>query len=109
VSSRYIILGDFLFKRSIDGILLRCVNNEEAHTLLHETHGSLDFVIHVGGHFSTKATSFKIFRKGYYWPSMFQDSYKFTRSCDKFQKFVGKESLSTIPLQHVLHDFSFSK
>jgi hypothetical protein len=29
-SSRYIILGDSLFNRSIDGLLLRCVNDEEA-------------------------------------------------------------------------------
>jgi hypothetical protein len=70
-SSRYIILGDFLFRRSADGILLRCVNNEEAHKLLQETHGSSDSVIHVGGHFSAKATAFKIIRNGYYWPSIF--------------------------------------
>ena len=70
-SSIYIILGDFLFRRSIDGILLQCVNNEETHKLLHETHGSSDFVIHVGGHFSAKTIVFKIIRKGYYWPSIF--------------------------------------
>jgi hypothetical protein len=33
-SSRYVILGDFLFRRSVDGMLLRCVNNEEAQKLL---------------------------------------------------------------------------
>jgi hypothetical protein len=66
-SSIYIILGDFLFRRSVDGILLQCVNNEEAQKLLQETHGYSDFVIHVGGHFSAK-TTFKIIRKGYYWP-----------------------------------------
>jgi hypothetical protein len=76
--------------RSVDGILLQSVNNEEAHKLLHETHGSSDFVIHVGGHFSAKTTSFKIIKKGYYWPLIFQYSYKFSRSCDKCQKFVGK-------------------
>jgi hypothetical protein len=81
--SRYIILGDFVFRRYVNGILIRCVNNEEAWKLLQETHGSLDFVIHVGGHFSVKTTTFKIIRKGYYWPSIFQDSYKFSRSCDK--------------------------
>jgi hypothetical protein len=108
-SSRYIILGDFLFKRSADGIVLRCVNNEEAHKLLQETHGSSDFVMHVGGHFSTKATAFKIIRNGYYWPSIFQESYKFARSCDKCPKFVGKECLSAMPLQSVRPGFPFSK
>jgi hypothetical protein len=63
-SARCIMIGDFLFRRSVDGMLLRCVNNEEAHKLLQETHGSSNFVIHVGGHFSAKTTAFKIIRKG---------------------------------------------
>jgi hypothetical protein len=29
-STRYVIIGDFLFRRYVDGMLLRCVNNEEA-------------------------------------------------------------------------------
>jgi hypothetical protein len=98
-----------LFRRSADGMLLHCVNNEEAQKLLQETHGSSNFVIHVGGHFSAKTTAFKIIRKGYYWPSIFCDSYVFSRSCDKCQKLAGKERLSTMPLQPVLPEFPFSK
>jgi hypothetical protein len=33
-SSRYVIIGDFLFRRSANGVLLRCVNNEDAQKLL---------------------------------------------------------------------------
>jgi hypothetical protein len=108
-SARYVIIGDFLFRRSVDGVLLHCVNNEDAHKLLQEAHGSSSSVIHVGGHFSAKTTAFKIIRKGYYWPSIFHDSYVFSRSCDKCQKFAGKERLSAMPLQPVLPDFPFSK
>jgi hypothetical protein len=98
-----------LFRRSDDGILICCVNNEEAHKLLQETHGSSDSIIHVGGHVSVKTIAFKIIRKGYYWPSIFPDSYKFSRSCDKCQKFDGKENLSSMPLQPFLPEFPFSK
>ena len=63
-STRYVIIGDFLFRRSAGGMLLRCVNNEEAHKLLQETHGSSNYVIHVKGHLSAKTTSFNIIRKG---------------------------------------------
>jgi hypothetical protein len=59
------------------------VNNEEAQKLFQETHDSSNYVIHVGGHFSAKTISFKIIRKGYYWPSIFCDSYVFSRSCEK--------------------------
>jgi hypothetical protein len=88
--ARYFIIGDFLFRIFIDGVLLRCVNNEDAHKLLQETHGSSNSITHVGGHFFAKTTTFKIIRKGYYWPSIFCDSYVFLRSCDKYQKFAGK-------------------
>jgi hypothetical protein len=39
-STRYVIIGDLLFRRSTNGMLLCYVNNEEAHKLLQETHGS---------------------------------------------------------------------
>jgi hypothetical protein len=65
-SARYVIIGDFLFRRSIDVVLLRCVNNEDAQKLLQEIHGSSNSVIHVRGHFSAKTTTFKIIRKRYY-------------------------------------------
>ena len=45
-------------------MLLHSVNNEEAHKLLQETHGSSNSVIHVGGHFSAKTNAFKILGKG---------------------------------------------
>jgi hypothetical protein len=107
--ARYVIIRDLLFRRSTDGMLLHCVNNEEAHKLLQETHGSSNSVIHVGGHFPAKTTAFKIIKKGYYWPSIFHDSYNFSRSCDKCHKFARKECLSPMPLQPVLPDFPFSK
>jgi len=98
-----------LFRIYIDGLLLQCVNYEEAHQLLHKIHGSSTSVIHIDGHFSVKATTFKIIRNGYYWPMIFRDSYKFEISCDKCQRFTGKERFYAMPLQLVLPDFPFSK
>jgi hypothetical protein len=108
-SSKYIILGDLLFRKFVDGLLLRCVNDEEAHKLLFKIHGSSTFFIHIDGHFSAKDTTFKIIRNDYYCPLIFRNSYKFEISCDKCQKFVGKERLSAMPLQPVLPNFTFSK
>jgi hypothetical protein len=108
-SARYVIIGDFLFRRSVNGILLCCVKKEEAQKLLQETHGSSNSVIHIGGHFSAKTITLKIIRKGYYCPSIFRNSYVFSRSCEKCQKFAGKERLSSMSLQPVLLEFPFSK
>jgi hypothetical protein len=89
-SARYVIIGDFLFRRYVDGMFLCCVNNKEARKFLQETHGSSNSIIHVGGHFSAKTTAFKIIKKAYYWPSIFHDSYVFSRSCDKCQNLLEK-------------------
>jgi hypothetical protein len=50
-SARYVIIGDFLFRIFVDGVFLRCVNNEDTKKLLQEAHGSSNSVIHVGGSF----------------------------------------------------------
>jgi hypothetical protein len=76
---------------------------------LQETRGSSNSFIHVGRHFSAKTISFMIIIKGYYWPSIFRDSYVFSRSCDKCQKFAAKECLPAMSFQLVLRDFPFSK
>jgi hypothetical protein len=65
-ASKYIILRDSLFRRSADGLLIRCVNDEEAQNLLLEIYGSSTSFIHTSGHFYTKDTAFKIIRNGYY-------------------------------------------
>jgi hypothetical protein len=97
-----------LFRRFVDGLLLRCIDDNATQKILNEIHESTS-IVHIGGHFATKVTAFKIIRTGYYWPSIFRYSYEFTRACDKFQKFVGREHFSAMPLQHVLPDFPFYK
>jgi hypothetical protein len=53
-----------------DGVLLRCVNQEEAEKLLKELHSKL-----CGGHFIARTTSHKILRDRYYWPTLFVDTH----------------------------------
>jgi hypothetical protein len=37
--AKHVFIGHFLFRIYVDGMFLHCVNNEEAHRLLQETHG----------------------------------------------------------------------
>jgi hypothetical protein len=83
ISLKYLILGNTIYRRYVDGILLRCVDDNVAQNILNELHGSANSNIHFGGHFTAKDTTFKIIRAGYFWPSMFQDSFKFVQSCKK--------------------------
>jgi hypothetical protein len=89
--------------------LLHCVDDTTTQKILKKIHGSIDSGIHIGGHFAARATAFKILRIGYYWPSIFKYSHKFTQACNECQKFAGREQFSSMPLQPVLPDFPFSK
>jgi hypothetical protein len=108
-ASIYLILGNSLFCRLTDGMLLHCIDDTTTQKILKEIHGSTDSNIHIGGYFAAKATTFKISRTRYYWPFIFKDSFKFTRACNKCQKIVGKEQFYAMPLQPVLPNFSLSK
>jgi len=70
-------MSTLLFHRFVDGLLLRCINKTTTHVMLEKIHGTIEFDMHIGGHFDAKATTYKILRISYYWSSIFKDSYKF--------------------------------
>ena len=43
-----------------------------------------------GGHPHWKATTFKILRARYYWPTIFSYVFAKIRACEQCQKFAGK-------------------
>jgi hypothetical protein len=50
-ASKYLILGDSLFRRFVDGLLLRCIDDNATQKILNEIHGSTISIVHIGGHF----------------------------------------------------------
>lgn len=76
-SSKYVIVNNHLFYRSYDGLLLRCIDDHGAQTVLESMHGSPHDVLPSGGHFATKSTAHKILRSGYYWLTLFHDLHLF--------------------------------
>jgi hypothetical protein len=108
-ASKYLILNTSLFCRTVDGLLLRCVNDTTTQMILKEIHGSTYFDIHISGHFVAKATAHKILIIGYYCPYVFRDSYNFVQACVEFQKSTGRENFYLMLLQPILSNFPFSK
>jgi hypothetical protein len=62
----YLILGDSLFRMYVDGLLVRCIDDNVAQRILNDIHGSTTYIFLIGGHFTAKSTAFKILRTGYY-------------------------------------------
>ena len=73
---KYILTQDGLGWRNPDGIILKCVNEEESETIIKEMHAGV-----CGGHYAPRTTATKIMRAGYYWPTLFKDVHLFVRTC----------------------------
>ncbi|CAH9104590.1 unnamed protein product [Cuscuta epithymum] len=70
-----------LFKRCADGIVRRCVPEEEMVQILNDCHSSP-----YGGHHGAERTAAKVLQSGFYWPTLFKDTRSFVMACDRCQR-----------------------
>ena len=85
-------------------MLLNCLLENKAQQKVKEFHKG-----YCGGHHSWKATSNKILRAGFYWPSLFLDVYKETSTCHQCQIFYGKIKLIPVPLNPITIEAPFQQ
>ena len=79
-SINYTCINDLFYRRSCDGILLRCLAGSETIEALNEVHAGV-----CGAHQSGPKLYYQLKHLGYYWPTMFDDSMKFAKRCHQCQ------------------------
>ena len=77
-------------------MLLNSLLVEESKEKMQEFHKG-----YCGGNLYRKTTTQKILRDGFYWPTLFLDTYKEVSSCHECQIFEGKRKLLPLPLQPI--------
>jgi ribonuclease HI len=103
LSTGYFLSGEVLYKRSFDGLLLRCLNESEARKVIIDVHeGSCGS--HSSGHNMTK----KILRMGYYWLKMETDCIEYVRKCHKCQVYADRIHLPANQLNVFAPTWPFS-
>ena len=70
-SVKYCIINSYLYWKDPGCILLNCLLQEEAKKKIKEFHSE-----DCGGHLYWKTKGHKILRAGFYWPTLFADTYK---------------------------------
>jgi hypothetical protein len=80
LAKRYTVVEGDLYRRGANGILMRCITQEEGHELLAEIHGG-----ECGSHSSSRTLVGKAFRHGFYWPTALQDAAELVKSCEACQ------------------------
>ena len=69
---KYILVGDELYCRTADDILLKCLDTEQTHVAMGEVHEGI-----CGTHQSAPKIKWLLRRAGFYWPSMISDCFKY--------------------------------
>jgi ribonuclease HI len=101
---KYCLIGPSLYWRDPQGMLLLCLDPQQAQKVMNDFHSGL-----CGGHYFWKTTAHKILRAGYYWPTLFHDVCREIRACLKCQKFSGKQQLKSLPLKPVVVSAPFQQ
>jgi hypothetical protein len=88
----------------LGGILLKCLDENEAKQVTMEMHRGL-----CGGHHHWKAIALNILREGYYCPTLFSDMFTIVRAYNECHKFARKKKLLSLLLKPITASGQFQK
>ncbi|XP_070032836.1 uncharacterized protein [Nicotiana tomentosiformis] len=80
----------YLFRICTDGVIRRCVPEEEQVEILWTCHSSP-----YGGHYGGARTVDKVLSCCFYWPTLYKDASDLVKCCDEWKR-AGKMPLTTI-------------
>ena len=78
----YTLVNDTLYRQSFFNSYQRCVPLNKAKQIIEQVHGGMCST-HIGG----KLLCYRIMTRGFYWPTMKQESKMFKRNCNVCQNF----------------------
>ncbi|RDX83127.1 putative mitochondrial protein, partial [Mucuna pruriens] len=80
--AKYYIWDDpYLWRLCNDQVIRRCIPDAEINSVLHFCYTAPE-----GGHYGSTRTTRKVLDCGFYWPTIFRDTYHFVSTCEKCQK-----------------------
>jgi ribonuclease HI len=71
---KFVLLDERLYYKSMDGVLLQCLGQEEAKRMMSEVHDGL-----CGAHQSAYRMKWVISKIGYYWPTLLEDCFEYLK------------------------------
>ena len=98
----YVLLEGYLFRRTLDGLLLRCVAFPEAMEVLKQVHEGI-----CGAHQVGRKMRWLIRRHGYYWPTMLEDCIQYAKGCQQCQRYRNIQRIPADDLYPVVKPWPF--
>jgi hypothetical protein len=79
---KYTLLNDELYRRTIDGLFLKCLDSDQSKIAMGEVHEGI-----CGTHQSAHKMRWLLKRAGFYWPTLLEDCFRYYKGCEECQKF----------------------
>jgi ribonuclease HI len=95
-SKAFVVLQGKLYKKSISGVLQRCVTPQEGQEILKDIHAGV-----CGHHASSRAIAAKAFRAGFYWLTAIEDAKDIVQKCEACQRFASRPHAPAAELQQI--------
>ncbi|KAK1693206.1 hypothetical protein QYE76_009903 [Lolium multiflorum] len=99
---KYVLIGDDMFYRTLEGLLLKCLGPAESNRLLHEVHEGA-----CGTHQSAHKMKWLIRRSGFYWPTMLEDCFKYYKGCQACQNFGSIQMVPASAMNPIIKPWPF--
>jgi hypothetical protein len=94
---KFVLLDDRLYYKSLYGVLLQCLSQEEAKKMMSEVHDGL-----CGAHQSAYRMKWVIRKNGSYWSTMLEDCFEYYNGCQDCQKFGNIQRVPASALNPII-------
>jgi len=101
-AAKYVLLEEELYYRTIDGVLLKCLGNDEARSLMGEIHEEV-----CEAHQSAFKMKWMIRRNGYYWSTILEDYFKYFNGCQGCEKFGNIQRAPASAMNPIIKPWPF--
>jgi len=101
-ATKYVLLEEELYYRTIDGVLLKCLGDDESRSLMGEIHERSEWSTPIG--FKMK---WMIRRNRYYWPTILEDCFKHFKGCQGCQKFGNVQRAPASAMNPIIKPWPF--
>lgn len=98
----YILMGNELFKKIPERVLLKCLSESEAYLALSSVYSGA-----CGAHQVGHKMKWLLFRQEIYWPTMLKDYIEFTKGCQECQVHAGIQHVPASELYSIVKPWPF--
>jgi hypothetical protein len=99
---KFVLLDGRLYYKSMDGVLLQCLGQEEVKKMMSEVHDGL-----CGAHQSAYRMKWVIRKTGCYWLTMLEDCFEYYKGCQDCQKFGNIQRVPASALNPIIKPWPF--